>query len=404
MQEIEGGGITSAKGFLAAGMYAGVKADSTKKDLSLVFSTVPATAAAVYTKNLVQAAPILVDREHLQDGIARAVILNSGNANACTGEAGMEHARRMCAATAAALGLVNSDVLVCSTGLIGATLPIEKIETGIPLLAGSLSQHGGMDAALGIMTTDTFPKQCAVEVELEVGQVTVGAIAKGAAMIAPNMATMLALVSTDARVASADLQTMLSQAIQRTFNCITVDGDMSTNDTVIVMANGAALADGVQVVANSADGDKLGAAIEAVCSEMAKAIARDAEGSTKLITIQVSGARAESEARQVGLSVANSNLVKTAMFGCDPNWGRILCAIGYAGVDLDPERVQVQLCGTPIYANGAGTAFDEADLSAAMQAADIPIDIDLASGSESAQIFTCDLTYDYVRLNAEYKT
>jgi glutamate N-acetyltransferase/amino-acid N-acetyltransferase len=404
MQEIEGGGITSPKGFHAAGMHAGIKSDGASKDLSLVLSTVPATAAAVYTKNLVQAAPILVDREHLQDGIARAVILNSGNANACTGEAGMEHARRMCAATAAALGLVNSDVLVCSTGLIGATLPIEKIETGIPLLAGSLSQHGGMDAALGIMTTDTIPKQCAVQVELEVGQVTVGAIAKGAAMIAPNMATMLALVSTDARVPGADLQTMLSQAIQRTFNCITVDGDMSTNDTVIAMANGAALADGVQVVADSTDGDKLGAAIEAVCSEMAKAIARDAEGSTKLITIEVSGARAESEARQVGLSVANSNLVKTAVFGCDPNWGRILCAIGYAGVDLDPERVQVQLCGTLIYANGVGTAFDEATLSAAMQAADIPIHIDLGSGSESAQIFTCDLTYDYVRLNAEYKT
>ena len=243
-----------------------------------------------------------------------------------------------------------------------------------------------------------------VEVELDALTVRVGVIAKGAAMIAPNMATMLALVSTDARVPSADLQTMLSQAVSRTFNCITVDGDMSTNDTVIAMANGAALADGVQVVANSADGRKLGEAMEAVCSEMAKAIARDAEGSTKLITIQVQGARVESDARKVGLSVANSNLVKTAMFGCDPNWGRILCAVGYSGVDLDPDRVAVQLCGTSIYADGAGTAFDEAALSAAMQAEDIPIDIDLGSGSESAQIFTCDLTYDYVRLNAEYTT
>jgi len=404
MQEIENGSITSPKRFQGAGMHAGVKSDSSIKDLALVYSTAPATAAAVYTKNLVQAAPIHVDREHLQDGVARAVILNSGNANACTGEAGMDHARRMCAATAAALGLVNSDVLVCSTGLIGSQLPIEKIETAIPLLAGSLSDQGGPDAALGIMTTDTFAKHCAVEVELDARTVRVGAIAKGAAMIAPNMATMLALVSTDARVPSADLKTMLSAAVSRTFNCITVDGDMSTNDTVIAMANGAALADGVQVVANSADGHKLGEAIEAVCSEMAKAIARDAEGSTKLITIQVNGARGEQEARQVGLSVANSNLVKTAMFGCDPNWGRILCAVGYSGVDLDPERVEVQLCGTSIYADGAGTAFDAAALSTAMQAEDIPIDIDLRAGSASAQIFTCDLTYDYVRLNAEYTT
>lgn len=404
MQQIENGSVTSPKGFQAAGMHAGVKSDSSIKDLALVHSMVPATAAAVYTKNVVQAAPIHVDRQHLQDGVARAVILNSGNANACTGETGMDHARRMCAATAAALGLVNSDVLVCSTGLIGSSLPIEKIETSIPLLAGSLSDDSGSDAALGIMTTDTFPKHCAVEVELEAGKVTVGAIAKGAAMIAPNMATMLALVSTDARVPSDDLKTLLSHAVIRTFNCITVDGDMSTNDTVIAMANGAALGDGVHVTAGSSDGEKLGQAMEAVCSEMAKAIARDAEGSTKLITIRVNGARVESEARQVGLSVANSNLVKTAMFGCDPNWGRILCAIGYSGVDLDPDQVTVQLCRTAIYAEGAGTDFDEAALSTAMQAEDIPVHIDLGAGSESAQIFTCDLTYDYVRLNAEYTT
>ena len=404
MKDIHNGSITTPRGFQAAGMHAGIKSDSSSKDLALVHSTAPATAAAVYTKNLVQAAPIHVDREHLQDGVARAVILNSGNANACTGEAGMDHARRMCAATAAALGLVNSDVLVCSTGLIGPALPIDNIETGIPLLAGSLSEHGGREAALGIMTTDTFAKHAAVEVELDAGVVTVGAIAKGAAMIAPNMATMLALVSTDARVPSADLQIMLSQAVSRTFNCITVDGDMSTNDTVIAMANGTALPEGVQISADSADGEKLGAAMEAVCSEMARAIARDAEGSTKLITIQVGGARTEDEARQVGLSVANSNLVKTAMFGCDPNWGRILCAVGYSGVDLDPDRVEVKLCGTSIYADGAGTAFDAAALSTAMKAEDIPIDIDLRSGTGSAQIFTCDLTYDYVRLNAEYTT
>ena len=403
MKPIEQGSITSCRGFQAAGMHAGVKSDSSIKDLALVHSTSPATAAAVYTTNRVQAAPIHVNREHLQDGIARSVVLNSGNANACTGETGMEHARRMCAATAAALGLANSDVLVCSTGLIGATLPIEKIEAGIPQLASSLADDAGRDAALGIMTTDTYPKHCAVRVSVSAGEVTVGAIAKGAAMIAPNMATMLALVTTDARVPGGDLQAMLSQAIGRTFNCITVDGDMSTNDTVIAMANGAA-DNGIEIVAGSDDGDKLGAAIEAVCQEMARAIARDAEGATKLITIQVRGARAESEARQVGLSVANSNLVKTAVFGCDPNWGRILCAVGYSGVDLDPDRVAVSLCGTSIYADGAGVDFDAAALSAAMKAEDIPIDIDLRSGAATAEIFTCDLTYEYVRLNAEYTT
>ena len=404
MKPIEQGSITSCRGFQAAGMHAGVKSDSSIKDLSLVHSTSPATAAAVYTTNRVQAAPIWINREHIQDGVARSVILNSGNANACTGETGLENARRMCAATAAALGLAHSDVLVCSTGLIGAQLPIEKIEAGIPQLASSLADDGGRDAALGIMTTDTYPKHCAVEVPLAAGTVTVGAIAKGAAMIAPNMATMLALVTTDARVPSADLQSMLSRGITRTFNCITVDGDMSTNDTVIAMANGAALDEGTEITAGSADGDKLGAAIEAVCREMARAIAHDAEGSTKLITIHVHGARVESEARQVGLSVANSNLVKTAVFGCDPNWGRILCAVGYSGVDLDPDQVTVQLCGTTIYADGAGVDFDAAALSTAMQAEDIPIDIDLASGPATAEIFTCDLTYDYVRLNAEYTT
>lgn len=397
MRIIEGGGVTAPSGYRAAGIQTGVK-ESGAKDLALVYSTRPANAAAVYTTNKVQGAPIAIDREHLADGRARAVILNSGNANVCNGDVGLDHARRMCALTASELGLQTEEVLVCSTGLIGVPLPIAKIEAGIPQIVAALSEEGGATAAEAIMTTDTVPKSCAVEVELEAGRAVVGAMAKGAAMIAPNMATMLAVVTTDAAVPSGPLQELLSQAIQRTFNCITVDGDMSTSDTVILLANG----DGAEL--GECDCARLYEGIEYACRQMAQAIARDAEGSSKLITIAVRGAATEAEARQVGIAVANSSLVKTAAFGNDPNWGRILCAMGYAGVEFDPETVRVSLCGTDIYGNGAGLDFDEDKLSAAMQAEEMAIGIDLAMGAAMAEIFTCDLTYEYVRLNAEYTT
>ena len=397
MRIIKDGGVTAPSGYRAAGVQTGVK-ESGAKDLALVYSTRPANAAAVYTTNKVQGAPIAIDREHLADGQARAVILNSGNANVCNGAVGLDHARRMCARTASELGLQPEEVLVCSTGLIGVPLPIAQIEAGIPRLVAALSEEGGGDAAEAILTTDTVPKSCAVEVELASGRAVVGAMAKGAAMIAPNMATMLAVVTTDAPVPSGPLQELLSQAIQRTFNCITVDGDMSTSDTVILMANGA----GAKLSERDCEG--LYEGIEWVCRQMAQAIARDAEGSSKLITIAVRGAATEAEARQVGIAVANSSLVKTAAFGNDPNWGRILCAMGYAGVDFDPERAHVSLCGTDIYGSGAGLAYDANKLSAAMQAEEMAIDIDLAMGSAAAEIFTCDLTYEYVRLNAEYTT
>ena len=397
MRIIEGGGVTAPSGYRAAGIQTGVK-ESGAKDLALVYSTRPANAAAVYTTNKVQGAPIAIDREHLADGKARAVILNSGNANVCNGDVGLDHARRMCALTASELGLQTEEVLVCSTGLIGVPLPIAKIEAGIPRIVAALSEDGGATAAEAIMTTDTVPKSCAVEVELESGRAVVGAMAKGAAMIAPNMATMLAVVTTDAAVPSGQLQELLSQAIQRTFNCITVDGDMSTSDTVILIANGDGAALGER------DCERLYEGIEYACRQMAQAIARDAEGSSKLITIAVRGAATEAEARQVGIAVANSSLVKTAAFGNDPNWGRILCAMGYAGVEFNPGTARVSLCGTGIYGNGAGLDFDEDKLSAAMQAEEMAIDIDLAMGQATAEIFTCDLTYEYVRLNAEYTT
>ena len=399
MKEISGGGVASPRGYLAAGAATGVK-ESGARDLALVYSARPANAAAVYTTNKVQGAPIAVDREHLADGRARAVILNSGNANVCNGDAGLEHARRMCSLTASELGLQTEEVLVCSTGVIGVPLPIEKIEDGIPRIVAALSPEGGAEAAEGIMTTDTVPKSCAVEVELESGSAVVGAMAKGAAMIAPDMATMLSLVTTDAAVPAGQLRELLSQAIQRTFNCITVDGDMSTSDTVILMANGR----GSEEQLDDGDAGRLYEGIEHICRQMAQAIARDAEGSSKLITISVRGAATEEEARQVGLSVANSSLVKTAAFGNDPNWGRILCAMGYSGVDFDPEKAQVSLCGVDIYGKGAGLGYDAEELSGAMQAEEIGIEIDLKRGAASTEIFTCDLTYEYVRLNAEYTT
>ena len=400
LRSLDQGGVTSPRGFKAAGVHAGVYSDPERKDLALVYSDCPASAAAVYTSNRVQAAPIAVDRQHLGDGSARAVILNSGNANACTGERGLADAGRMCELAGAPLGVEPEDVLVCSTGLIGANLPMAAIEAAVPALVQALSPEGGGDAAEAIMTTDTFAKSCAVELEADGVTFRVGAMAKGAAMIAPNMATMLSVVTTDAAMAPAPLKEILVDAVDRTFNCITVDGDMSTNDTVILLANGLA--------GTRADSDKLRerlyTGVERVCRDLAQAIARDGEGATKLIAIRVDGARTEKEARRVGLAVANSNLVKTAVFGRDPNWGRILCATGYSGVDLDPDRVEVKLCGTAIYGGGAGLDIDVKELAKAMEADEIPIEIDLSMGSSTAEIFTCDLTYDYVRLNAEYTT
>ena len=400
MKILEDGDVASAQGFEAGGIHAGVKEQA--RDMALVYSQSPTSAAAVYTTNKVQAAPIHVDRQHLGDGRAQAVILNSGNANACTGEQGLNDARRMCQLTAEVLGLAAADVLVCSTGVIGATLPMAAVEAGIPQVVVARSVDGGREAAEAIMTTDTVAKSFAVEVEVGGKTVCVGGMAKGAGMIAPHMATMLSVVTTDAAVEAGLLQKLLLQAVQRSFNCITVDGDMSTNDTVIVLANGAA--GGPVLEEGGAEVEVFYQALEEVCRQLARKIARDGEGATKLIEISICNGRSEEEARQVGLSVANSNLVKTAVFGCDPNWGRILCASGYAGIDIDPQRLEVKLCGASIYKDGAGQDFDQEALIEAMRGEHIPIEIDLAQGTARAEIYTCDFSYDYVRINAEYTT
>tara|TARA_Y100001978_G_scaffold197069_1_gene207379 strand:- start:1784 stop:2992 length:1209 start_codon:yes stop_codon:yes gene_type:complete len=399
---IVGGNVCAPRGFRAAGALGGIKADSTKLDVALVASDRAASAAAVYTTNRVQAAPLHLCREYLRDGKAQAVILNSGNANACTGERGINNARAMSVQVGRGLGVRSEDVLVCSTGVIGVQLDMDAVQTGIAGVLSCLQENGGDDAAVAIMTTDTAPKTSALSLEIGENTVCVGGMAKGSGMIAPNMATMLGVITTDANVPPDLLREMLLSAVKRSFNCITVDGDMSTNDTVIALANGAV--GGACLESNTPSAAALSEAIEVVCRDLARQIARDGEGATKLVSVEVMGAASEEEARQVGLSVANSSLVKTAIFGRDPNWGRILCAVGYAGVPMDPQQVAVYLCDTQIYGAGSGLPFDHEALVEAMSAADIPISIDLASGTARAEIFTCDLSYDYVRINAEYTT
>ncbi len=401
MKELTDGSVTSPAGYKASGIHAGIKPDASIKDLALVFSESEASAAAVYTTNRVQAAPIAVDRKHLSNGRAQAVIVNSGNANACTGRRGRDDAESMCAHTASALSLEADQVLVCSTGVIGVPLPIAAIEAGIPKVAAALSEKGGIDAAEAIMTTDTVPKHFAVELELNGMPVRIGGMSKGAGMIAPKMATMIALVTTDAVIESTLLKELLIDVVGRSFNGITVDGDMSTNDTLIAMANGAS---GIEIAINTAELAAFAEGFEIVCRHLARAVARDGEGATKLVTITVRQGSKEEEARQVGLAVANSNLVKTAVFGRDPNWGRILCAVGYSGVEIDPDKVRVVLCGMPIYEKGAGVEFDHDTLIEAMGADDIPIEIELGRGDCEAELYTCDFSYDYVRINAEYTT
>lgn len=392
--------IYSPKGYKAAGLHCGLK-EGDEKDLALIVSDRVASAAGMFTTNRVCAAPVHLNREHLQNGQARAIVVNSKNANACTGDQGMADARQMAQWVGSGLDVAPENALVNSTGVIGVPLPMGCLERGIRNIIPQLDVEGWDDASEAIMTTDTVPKKASVRCEIDGGcEITIAGIAKGAGMIAPNMATMLAFVLTDAALSSGVLQDALCVAVSQSFNCITVDGDMSTNDTVLALANGVARK-------SELTGEGLRtfqAALNAVCISLAKQIARDGEGATKLITVRVDGAGTEADARTVGLSVANSNLVKTAVFGRDPNWGRILCAAGYASVAINPDRTAVSMAGIPIYDNGSGLPFDQDRAIEALSASDIDIDINLNIGEASATIYTCDLTYDYVRINAEYTT
>jgi len=395
------GGPCAAAGFVAAGIHCGIK--KSKKDLSLLVSQAPANVAAVFTTNRTIAAPLVVDQEQLkQTRSCSAIVINSGNANACTGKQGLHNAWMMVHQTAKALNVPPAHVLVSSTGVIGKPLPMQKVSRGIRVAAGKLTRSGHADAAEAIMTTDTFPKEYAVRLKLDRRTVTVGGMAKGSGMIAPKMATMLAFVTTDAAISSSLLQIALKDAVENSFNRITVDGDTSTNDMVVLLANG--FAKNVPITRKSPNYQKFYAALEHVLITLAKMIARDGEGATKLIEVTVKGARNRRDAVDAARAVANSNLVKTAIHGADANWGRIVAAVGYSGVDFRPEEVEISFDHVPILGKNFTVKFSEEAGRKALSNEHVSIIVDLNLGSESATFWTCDLTRDYITINASYRS
>ncbi len=404
MKIIEGG-VTAAQGFSAGGIHCGIRKNKSKPDLAMIFSDRECAAAAVYTQNLVKGAPILVTQKNIADGKARAVICNSGIANTCNAD-GVEKAERMCRIAADALHISPEDVIVASTGVIGQTLPIGPIEAATPALAGSLAPDGSLAAATAIMTTDTVPKEAAVEVEIGGKTVRVGGISKGCGMIHPNMATVLCFVTTDCAISPALLQKAVKQAADGTFNMISVDGDTSTNDTFAVLANGAA--GNAPIIAEDGDYVAFEEALEAVGRKLAKMMAGDGEGATKLLVCKTEGAKDWKTARAVAKSVICSNLLKAAMFGEDANWGRVLCAVGYSGADVDVEKISVAFQSAKgrvlVCENGVGVSFSEEKAKEVLGEKEIGILVNLHQGDCSAEAYGCDLTYDYVKINGDYRS
>ena len=394
-------GVTFPKGFKAAGVKAGIK-KSGNLDLALIYTEKEAAVAGVFTKNAVAAAPVIVSREVVKGGKAHAIVANAGCANACTGETGLANARKMAALAAAEVGCASDEVLVGSTGIIGVNLPMDKLEAGIKAAAAELSEDGSKNAGNAIITTDTYSKACSCEVEIGGQAVRFGAIAKGSGMIQPNMATMLCYITTDANISSQLMQKALSEIVEVSFNMISVDGDMSTNDTVLVLANGASGA--AEITDGSPEYDKFYATLKEICQELSKRIAADGEGATKFLTINVSGTKTFEDAKTVAMSIAKSPLVKTAFFGEDPNWGRVICAVGYAGIPMVPEKTVIKFGGIPVYANGLGAEFKEEDIHNVMAEHDIVIDVEMGMGDAKATVWSCDFSYEYVKINGEYHT
>jgi len=395
------GGVTAPQGFTAAGIYCGIR--KAKKDLALIVSDRPAAVAGVFTVNKTQAAPILVDKIQLKrSSLCSAIVVNSGNANACTGERGLNDAWTVVRSTANALGVQEEQVMVSSTGVIGQYLPMEKIVPAIAEVKSKLSRSGSSDAAEAIMTTDTYPKEAAVKFTIGDAVATIGGVAKGSGMIAPNMATMLGFVTTDAAIAQPLLVKALRAATERSFNRITVDGDMSTNDQVLMLANGAA--GNASIVDNSEEFQLFSSALEYVLIKLAKMIARDGEGATKLIEVVVQGAQTEQEAAQAARAVANSNLVKTAVHGADANWGRVLAAVGYSGIDFNPDHVEISFGGVPILRRNYEIVLDEEKAKDVLLQENVVITINLNQGMCTARFWTCDLTKEYVHINASYRS
>jgi glutamate N-acetyltransferase/amino-acid N-acetyltransferase len=400
------GGVTAPLGFTASGVHCGIRKKGEKKDLALIWSETSCSEAAVYTKNKVIGQPLVVTREHLADGKARAIIVNSGNANTCTGEQGVRDARRMAEFVSARLPVDARDVVVASTGVIGVPLDVSVIEIRMDDLVAGLSKSGSIDAREAIMTTDTMKKEAALSIEIGGRTVTIGAMAKGSGMIHPNMATMLGFVTTDCAISTALLQKALSETVRRTFNRVTVDGDTSTNDMVVVLANG--MAGNAEIVSEDDSYRDFAQALDWVCTELSRMIARDGEGATRLVECTVSGAKSEDDAEALAKSVISSSLVKTAMFGADANWGRVLCALGYAGPDFDPGKVDLAFESPRGYIevckDGAPLPFSEEKAKKVLEDREIQILVTLGEGEGSATAWGCDLSYEYVKINGDYRS
>ena len=403
MEVITAGSIVAPKGFLAGAVYCGIKTMKDSLDVGVIYSEYPAAGAALFTTNQIYAAPVKYSRNVAQKGKVRAFVINSGNANACTGEQGYKNAVEMARSAARCLKISEDEVLVASTGIIGRQLPMDKLIDGIhkaTASVGNTREHG--DAmARAIMTTDTRQKDIAVRLKINNRDVTIGGIAKGAGMIAPNMATMLCFLTTDISIPAALLNECLKKSVESSFNRITIDGHMSTNDTIAIMANGAS---GVSATSRHADFEKFQEGLDFVAKHLAHAIVKDGEGATKFVQIDVVGARSRNDATRIARSIADSPLVKTALNGEDPNWGRIVSATGYAGVELDESKTNLYINNILIFAKGMPTQSNLESLSASMKNKDIHIRLELGLGASSDTVWTCDLSHEYVTINAEYHT
>ena len=402
-EKIEGHLGTPA-GFFGNATHAGIKKNSDALDLALIYcASAAATAAGVFTTNLVAAAPVILSRQHLQAsrGRARAVVVNSGNANACTGRAGRKTAEETTRVAAKLLGISREQVLVASTGVIGVPIKDALITHSLPSLVTGLSREKAADVTWAIMTTDTFPKACALRARIGGRTVHLAGVAKGAGMIHPRLATMLSFITTDALIGVRDLQKMLKAATDASFNRISVDGDTSTNDTVIIMASGLS---GVSFTPGTPNGRQFLAGLTELCRILAQMIVRDGEGAKKFVTIEVAGARTERDADCVARAIANSPLVKTAIAGGDPNWGRILCAAGYSGARFDPSKVEIYINGLALCRKGSDAGFDEADAKEQFDKPQLTLRVNLHQGKAQATLWTCDLTHEYITINASYRT
>ena len=400
---VPGGGVASAQGFKACGVAAGIKYPG-RMDVAMVAGDKPCAVAGMFTTNRVAAAPVLVDRERVKGGCARAILINSGCANACTGEQGVADAKESARAVASAMDVPQEQILVCSTGVIGAYLPMERLAAGAKAAVAALSPAGGADAARAIMTTDLVPKEAAVALDIDGRRVVIGGMCKGSGMIEPRMATMLAFVTTDANIGPQALDTALRAAVEKTFNRAVVDGDQSTNDTILMMASGRAGAPRTPLTPEHPQWPDFCAALREVCDRLARMVVMDGEGATKFVTVRVAGARTERDAQLAARSIAKSALVKTSWFGCDPNWGRVMCAAGYSGAEVDDQKAQVFYGVECVFDHGKVVMRDRARVQDVMRQREFEVVVNLNLGDGEDTVYTCDFSYDYVKINGDYTT